>query len=55
MTCRMDFEKLFGILTFHPKEGFCMGYRVCMMADFQNALISQIFGIFGAVFGTEQL
>ena len=27
----------------------------CMMADFQNALISQIFNIFGAVFCTEQL
>ena len=23
-----------------------MGYSLCMMADFQNALISRIFGIF---------
>ena len=41
-----------------------MGYRLCMMADFQNALISRIFGVFSrgvsrylaffrAVFSTE--
>ena len=23
-----------------------MGYRLCMMADFENALISRIFGVF---------
>ena len=23
-----------------------MGYNLCMMADFQNALISRIFGVF---------
>ena len=23
-----------------------MGYSLCMMADFENALISQIFGVF---------
>ena len=27
-----------------------MGYSLCMMADFQNALISPIFGVFRAVF-----
>ena len=27
-----------------------MGYSLCMMADFQNGLISQIFSVFGAVF-----
>ena len=27
-----------------------MGYSLCMMADFQNGLISGIFGVFGAVF-----
>ena len=27
-----------------------MGYRVCMMADFQNALISQIFRVFSSGF-----
>ena len=32
-----------------------MGYSLCMMADFQNALISAIFGVFGPVFCTEQL
>ena len=24
---------------------FCMGYRLCMMADFHNGLISGIFGV----------
>ena len=33
----------FGILLFDPKWGFCMGYSLCMMADFQNGLISRIF------------
>ena len=32
-----------------------MGYSLCMMADFQNGLISRIFSVFGAVFCTEQL
>ena len=32
-----------------------MGYSLCMMADFQNGLISRIFRVFGAVFCTEQL
>ena len=27
-----------------------MGYSPCMMADFQNALISRIFGVFGSGF-----
>ena len=27
-----------------------MGYSLCMMADFQNAVISQIFGVFLSVF-----
>ena len=27
-----------------------MGYSLCMMADFQNGLISRIFGVFGAFF-----
>ena len=34
--CRMDFNLLFGILTFEQKWGFCMGYSLCMMADFQK-------------------
>ena len=35
----------FGILIFEPKSGFCIGYRVCMMADIQNALISHLSNI----------
>ena len=27
-----------------------MGYRLCMMADFQNGLISRIFGLFSRNF-----
>ena len=27
-----------------------MGYSLCMMADFQNALISRIFGVFSSGF-----
>ena len=27
-----------------------MGYGLCMMADFQNALISRIFGVFSSSF-----
>ena len=27
-----------------------MGYSLCMMADFHNALTSRIFSVFGAVF-----
>ena len=38
----------FGILIFDPKSGFCMGYSLCMMAYFQNALISRIFGVFSS-------
>ena len=36
----------FGIVIFDPKSGIFMGYRLCIMADFQNALISRIFGVF---------
>ena len=33
-----------------------MGYSLCMMADFENALISRIFGVFFAgFFRTEHL
>ena len=44
MICRMDFDMFFAILILHPKWGFCMGYSLCMMADFQNALIFPKFG-----------
>ena len=46
----MDFDMFFGILIFEPKWGFCMGYSLCMMADFQNALISRIFCVFWSGF-----
>ena len=46
----MDFDMFFGILIFDPKSGFFMGYRLCMMAYFQNALISRIFGVFWSGF-----
>ena len=41
----MDFDMFFGILIFDPNWGFYMGYSLCMMADFQNALICRIFGV----------
>ena len=44
MICRMDFDMFFGILIFDPKWGFCM------MADFQNALNSPIFGVYSSNF-----
>ena len=50
MICRMDFDLFFVILIFEPKSGFCMGYSLCMMADFENALISRIFGVFRSGF-----
>ena len=39
MVCRMEFDMFFGILIFDLKSGFCM------MADFQNGLISRIFNV----------
>ena len=50
MICRMDFDMFFVILIFDRKSGFCMGYRLCIMADFQNALICRIFGVFSSGF-----
>ena len=41
----MDLDMLLGILIFDPKSGFCMGYSLCMMADFQNGLISRVFSV----------
>ena len=46
MISRMDFDMFFGVLIFEPKWGFRMGYSLCMMADFQNALISRTFVFF---------
>ena len=42
----MDLDIILGILIFDPKSGFYMGYSLCMMADFQNRLISRIFSTF---------
>ena len=50
MICRMDFDMFFGILIFDPKWGFCKGYSLCMMGDFQNGLISRIFSVFWSGF-----
>ena len=50
MICRLDFDIFLGVLIFELKRGFCMGYSLCMMADFQNALISRIFGVFWSGF-----
>ena len=50
MFCRMNFDMFFGILIFDPKGGFCMGYSFCLMADFQNGLISRIFSVFWSGF-----
>ena len=46
MICRMDFDMFFGTLIFDLKWGFCMGYRLCIMADCQNGVISRIFSVF---------
>ena len=40
----------FRILIFDSKGGFCMGYSLFMMADFQNGFISRIFGVFWSGF-----
>ena len=45
MICRMDVDIFFGILIFGQKQGYCMGYRLCMITDFQNAISSQIFRV----------
>ena len=46
----------FGILIFDLKSRFCIGYSLCMIADFQNGLISRIFSVFcSGFFSTEQL
>ena len=46
----MDFDMFFGILIFDLKRGFCKAYSLCMMADFQNGLISRIFSVFSSGF-----
>ena len=46
---------IFWILIFDPTWLFCKGYSLCVMADFQNRLISRMLGVFSSVFCTEQL
>ena len=50
MVGRMNFDMFLGILIFDPKSGLCMGYSLCMMADFQNGLISGVFSVFSSGF-----
>ena len=40
----------FLILIFDPTSGFCKANSLCMMADFQNGLISRIFSAFWSGF-----
>ena len=42
------FRMFFWILIFDRNWLFCKGYSLCMMADFQNRLISRIFGVFSS-------
>ena len=53
MICRMDFDLFFGILIFDQKGGLCMGYSLCIMAIFQNGVISRIFSVFWSGFFAE--
>ena len=46
MICRMDFDMFVKILVFDPRGGFCMGYILFVIVDFQNGLTSRIFRIF---------
>ena len=50
--CRKDFDMFFGILIFlRQSEDFAWAIAfACMMADFQNALISRIFSVFWSGF-----
>ena len=46
----MNFDMFYGVLIFDPNWGFCVGYSLCRMADFQNGLISRILGPFSSGF-----
>ena len=50
MICKMHFDMFFWNFAFCLKKGFCRGYKLCMTAEFQNVLISRIFGAFSSVF-----
>ena len=53
-SCRMVFRMFLAFLIFDPNWPFCKGYSLCMgsspckMADFQNYIISPIFGVFSS-------
>ena len=49
LTCFLEFY------FFDPKWGFCMGYTLSMMANFQIDLISRVFCVFRAVSCTEEV
>ena len=50
MWLKNRFSLFFLILIFDPNWLFCKGYNLCAMADFQNRLISRIFGVFSGRF-----
>ena len=50
MISRKDFGIFFGILIFDPKSGVCMGYSLCMMADFKMVSFLEYLVFFAAVF-----
>ena len=49
-TSRIDFCMFFGILIFDPNRPFWQGYSLWKIADFQNGVISGIFGVFSSGF-----
>mgnify|MGYP006973418884 CR=1 FL=1 len=55
MSCRMAFDMFLGILIFDPKCEFCIGYSLCMMANFQMVSSLDYLVFFAAVFCNEQL
>ena len=51
MICRMDFDMFLEYQFLGQSEDFAWAIAfACMMADFQNALISQIFSVFWSGF-----
>ena len=43
--CRIDLFMFSGVLNFYPNRPFCQDYSLYKRADFQNRLISRIFGV----------
>ena len=58
-SCGIVFRMFLGFLIFDPNWPLCKGYSLCLcyslckVVDFQNCLISRIFGVFWAVFWTD--